>query len=47
MNREAAIDFAEQIKADAIAMMISSKSHTPTDVRRAAIRRCLEIVKSS
>ena len=29
LNRGAAIDFAGQIKADAIAMMISSESHTP------------------
>lgn len=47
MNREAAIAFAEQIKSEAIAMMISSKSHTPIDVRHAAIRRCLDVVKSS
>ena len=46
MNRAAAIAFAEQIKADAIAMMISSKSRTRMDVRQAAIRRGLEIVKS-
>jgi len=46
MNADAATAFAQQIKAEAIAMMISSKSHTPMDVRRAAIRRCMEIVKS-
>jgi hypothetical protein len=47
MNLEAAIAFAEQIKPEAIAIMISSHSHTPKEVRRAAIRRSLEVVKSS
>lgn len=47
MSREAALAFAEQIGSEAIAMMISSKSHTPADVRQAAIRRCREIVESS
>jgi hypothetical protein len=47
MNLEAATAFAERIGAEAIAMMISSKSRTRTDVRRAAIRRCLEVAKSS
>jgi hypothetical protein len=47
MNLEAAIAFAEQIQPEAIAMMISSHSQTPMDVRRAAIRRSREIVKSS
>jgi len=47
MNSDDAVAFAERIGTEAIAMMISSKSHTATDVRRAAIRRCMEIVKSS
>jgi hypothetical protein len=42
-----ALAFAERIGNEAIAMMISSKSLTPADVRQAAIRRCMEVVKSS
>jgi hypothetical protein len=41
-----AIAFAEQLEPEAVAMMISAKSNTPVDIRRAAIERCAEIVKS-
>ncbi len=41
-----ALAFAERLGPDAIAMMISAKSHTPEDVRSAAIRRCVEIAGS-
>ena len=43
MNSDEALAFAEQIKSEAIAMMISS--HTPADVRHAAIRRCRDVVE--
>jgi Family of unknown function (DUF6492) len=46
LDHDAAIAFADQLAPEAIAMMISAKSQTPHDVRRAAIRRCAEIVKS-
>lgn len=46
LDRDGAVAFADRLAADAIAMMISAKSHTPSDVRHAAIRRCAEIVKS-
>jgi hypothetical protein len=46
LDRDAAVAFADRLGPDAVAMMISAKSHTPGDVRRAAIRRCAEIVKS-
>jgi hypothetical protein len=44
MSHEEALAFAERLKPEAVAMMISAKSHTPLDIRRAAIRRCAEIV---
>jgi hypothetical protein len=44
MSHEEAIAFAEQLKPEAVAMMISAKSRTPLDIRRAAIRRCADIV---
>jgi hypothetical protein len=46
MSLEDALAFAEQLEPEAVAMMISAKSNTPVDVRRAAIERCAEIVKS-
>lgn len=46
LDHDAAIAFVDQLGPEAIAMMISAKSQTPHDVRRAAIRRCAEIVKS-
>jgi Family of unknown function (DUF6492) len=46
LNREGAIAFADRLKPDAVAMMISGKSNTPIDVRRAAMRRCAEIVQA-
>ncbi len=46
MDHAEAIAFADRLGPDAIAMMISAQSHTPVDVRRAAIRRCAAIVKS-
>jgi hypothetical protein len=46
LDHDAAVAFADALGPDAIAMMISAKSHTPEDVRRVAIRRCAEIVKS-
>jgi Family of unknown function (DUF6492) len=47
MNADEAVAFAERIGPEAIAMMISSKSHTPADARQAAIRRCMEVVSST
>jgi hypothetical protein len=41
-----AVALAEQLEPAAVAMMISAKSNTPMDIRRAAIERCAEIVKS-
>jgi Family of unknown function (DUF6492) len=46
LDHDAAIAFADQLGPEAIAMMISAKSDTPHEVRRAAIRRCAEIVTS-
>jgi hypothetical protein len=46
LDREGAIAFADGLGPDAVAMMISAKSWTPTDVRRVAIERCAEIVRS-
>ncbi len=43
LDTPAAIAFAEQLKPEAVAMMISAKSHTPDEVRRAAIARCAEL----
>lgn len=42
MDREAAIAFADDLNPETIAIMISSHSGTPADVRQAAIRRCAE-----
>jgi hypothetical protein len=47
LDRDAAVAFADRLGPDAIAMMISAKSHTPDDVRRAAIRRCAEMAKAA
>lgn len=46
LDLDGALAFAEQLAPDAVAMMISAKSNTPIDIRRAAIRRCADIVKS-
>jgi hypothetical protein len=46
LDHDSAIAFADRLGPDAVAMMISAKSHTPEPVRRTAIRRCIEIVKS-
>jgi hypothetical protein len=46
LDYDAAIAFADRLEPDAVAMMISAKSRTPGDIRRAAIQRCAEIVKS-
>ncbi|NJP95149.1 hypothetical protein HCN51_37920 [Nonomuraea sp. FMUSA5-5] len=39
--------FADRLPPDAVGMMISAKSHTPMEVRQAAIRRCAQVVESS
>jgi Family of unknown function (DUF6492) len=46
LDRDAALTLAEGLPRDAVALMISAKSHTPLDVRRVAIERCAEIVRS-
>jgi Family of unknown function (DUF6492) len=46
LDHDAAIAFADRLGPDAIAMMISAKSHTPDEIRQAAIRRCADIVRS-
>ena len=46
MDRDAAIAFADGLGPAAVAMMISAKSRTPEDVRRVAIERCAENVRS-
>jgi hypothetical protein len=46
LDRDSAIAFADRLGPQAVAMMISAKSRTPEDLRRVAIRRCAEIVKS-
>lgn len=46
LDHDGAIAFAEGLWPEAIAMMISAKSRTPVRVRRAAIRRCAEIVSA-
>ncbi|WP_203921805.1 DUF6492 family protein [Rugosimonospora africana] len=46
MDHDEAIAFVDRLSPAAVAMMISAKSHTPIDVRRAAIERCAAIVKS-
>jgi hypothetical protein len=43
LSRAGALAFADQLKPEAVAMMISAKSGTPADVRRVAIDRCAEI----
>jgi hypothetical protein len=43
MTTSASLDFADQLKPEAIGMMISGNSHTPPPVRHAAIKRCAEI----
>lgn len=47
LDHDAAMAFAEKLPPDAVAMMISAKSGTPDDVRRAAIRRCAELAGSA
>ena len=44
LNLEGAYSFVNRLPPRAVGMMISSKSHTPHDVRRAAIERSREIV---
>jgi hypothetical protein len=46
LGLEESLAFAEQLEPEAVAMMISAKSNTPVDIRRAAIERCAEIVKT-
>ncbi|MEW9553873.1 DUF6492 family protein [Nonomuraea sp. NPDC050783] len=43
MDLPTALDFAGRLGRDAVGMMISSKSGTPPEVRRAAIRRGTEV----
>jgi hypothetical protein len=47
LDRDGAIAFAEQLGPDAVAMMISAKSRTPHEIRRFAIERSGEIVRSA
>lgn len=44
LDLDAALAFADNLKPDAIGMMISGNSNTAHGVRLAAIRRCAEIV---
>jgi hypothetical protein len=46
MDHGEAIAFADRLGPDAVAMMISAKSHTPVEIRRAAIGRCAAIVRA-
>jgi Family of unknown function (DUF6492) len=46
LDRDGAVAFAEQLGPDAVAAMISAKSNTPPEIRRVAIERCAEIVRS-
>lgn len=46
LDRDGALAFAERLDPEAVAIMISAKSDTPPDVRRVAIERCAEIVRS-
>ncbi|MDT5034277.1 MAG: hypothetical protein QOC94_4448 [Actinoplanes sp.] len=46
LEPQSGMAFAEQLPADAVAMMISAKSGTTAGVRRAAIDRCAEIAGS-
>jgi hypothetical protein len=43
LDRAGAIAFADRLDPAAIGMMISAKSHTPHEVRQAAIERCAEV----
>ncbi|NRQ32519.1 hypothetical protein HII36_11810 [Nonomuraea sp. NN258] len=45
MDLESALAFADGLKPEAVGMMISAKSKTPPDVRRAALDRCSQIVQ--
>lgn len=47
LSRSEAMAFAESIPDQAVAVLISAKSRTPLDVRRAAIDRCAEIAASA
>lgn len=44
MAMQEALSFGERVNPEAVAMMISSHSQTPMDVRRAAEKRCAEKV---
>lgn len=46
LDRGAALAFADALPAEAVAIMISAKSHTSEDVRQAAIQRCADIVRA-
>jgi hypothetical protein len=46
LDHDGAMAFADRLGPDAVAMMISAKSRTPVDVRRAAIERCAAIVNA-
>jgi hypothetical protein len=46
LDHDGAVEFADRLGRDAVAMMISAKSRTPYDIRQAAIRRCANIVKA-
>jgi hypothetical protein len=46
LDHDGAVAFADRLGPDAVAMMISAKSRTPEDIRRVAIQRCAEIVRS-
>jgi hypothetical protein len=46
LDHDGAVDFADRLGPDAVAMMISAKSRTPYEVRQVAIRRCAEIVRA-
>lgn len=43
LDHDSARIFAEKMPADSVAVMISSKSGTPDDVRQAAIQRCRDL----
>jgi hypothetical protein len=44
LDLPAALDFADQLKPDAVGMMISGNSNTPDHIRHAAIHRCAQII---
>jgi hypothetical protein len=46
LDLDGALAFADRLPAESVAMMISAKSRTPVDIRRAAIARCAEIVRA-